>query len=152
AYITGSTDCTDLPVTAGAYQMAAKGNGEDFVAKLNATGTTLVYSTYLGGATSKEREVSPLIQRETLTSRVKPHHWIFLPLRVHSRPSSRLRAAPPLRSLPNSVPMAAPSCTRPISEVRSSPRIRTSQPEAIGSQWMFPATPTSWAQPTQPHS
>jgi len=50
AYITGSTDCTDLPVTAGAYQMAAKGNGEDFVAKLNATGTTLVYCTYLGGS------------------------------------------------------------------------------------------------------
>jgi hypothetical protein len=50
AYITGSTDCTDLPVSRGAFQRTSKGNGEDFVAKLNATGTALVYSTYLGGS------------------------------------------------------------------------------------------------------
>jgi hypothetical protein len=54
AYITGSTDCTDLPVTSGAYQGSYGGSVDDFVAKLNATGTALVYSTYLGG-TGNER-------------------------------------------------------------------------------------------------
>jgi hypothetical protein len=50
SYITGSTDCTDLPVTSAAYQGNYGGNVDDFVAKLNATGTALVYSTYLGGS------------------------------------------------------------------------------------------------------
>lgn len=49
-YITGMTNCTDLPVTSGAYQQTSKGNVDDFVAKLNPTGTALVYSTYLGGS------------------------------------------------------------------------------------------------------
>lgn len=47
AYLTGSTTSTDFPV-AGAFQ-STKGNVDDaFVAKLNAAGTALVYSTYLG--------------------------------------------------------------------------------------------------------
>ena len=52
AYITGYTFSTDFP-TANAYQAACDncGNGPDvFVTKLNATGTALVYSTYLGGS------------------------------------------------------------------------------------------------------
>ena len=54
AYITGATGSTDYPVTAGAFQtinnsVAAKlPNG--FVSKLNATGTSLIYSTLLGGS------------------------------------------------------------------------------------------------------
>jgi hypothetical protein len=50
AYITGSTASTDFPTTAGAFQTTGGGSFNDaFVTKLNATGSGLVYSTYLGG-------------------------------------------------------------------------------------------------------
>jgi hypothetical protein len=52
AYVAGFTDSTDFPYTVGAYQTAYLGGGNQvsngFVAKLNASGTSLVYSTYLG--------------------------------------------------------------------------------------------------------
>ena len=51
AYVAGSTTSPDFPVTAGALQ-AAKGAGtadDAFVAKFNAAGSGLVYSTFLGG-------------------------------------------------------------------------------------------------------
>jgi len=50
-YLTGSTTATDFPVTSGAFQKQI-GNSQAsnaFVSKLDATGSTLVYSTYLGG-------------------------------------------------------------------------------------------------------
>ena len=56
AYLTGWTDSSDFPVTAGAFQMSYKGSagtGNAFVSKLNPAGQgplSLVYSTYLGGA------------------------------------------------------------------------------------------------------
>lgn len=50
AYITGSTTSGDFPTTSGAFRTASKGGLSDaFVAKLNASGDGLVYSTYLGG-------------------------------------------------------------------------------------------------------
>lgn len=49
AYVTGVTVSTDFPATAGAFQTASGGAVSAFIAKLNATGTALVYSTYLGG-------------------------------------------------------------------------------------------------------
>ncbi len=56
AYITGYTGSTKFPVTSGAYQTTNKttaGGGTNvFVTKMNATGTALVYSTYLGGTVS----------------------------------------------------------------------------------------------------
>jgi len=48
AYITGSAGSLDFP-TKGAIQGTQGGSGDAFVAKLNATGQALVYSTYLGG-------------------------------------------------------------------------------------------------------
>jgi hypothetical protein len=48
AYVCGSTLSTNFP-TANALQAANAGNEDVFVAKLNATGSALVYSTYLGG-------------------------------------------------------------------------------------------------------
>jgi len=45
AYATGTTASTDFPVTFGTYQ----GGGDVFVAKLNPSGTGLVYSTFIGG-------------------------------------------------------------------------------------------------------
>ena len=50
AYLTGETSSEDFPTTAGALQTAFGGfPGDSFVAKLNAGGTALVYSTFLGG-------------------------------------------------------------------------------------------------------
>ena len=53
AYVTGYTVSSDFPTTAGASTrrtMAALCDA--FVAKLNASGSGLVYSTYLGGSSN----------------------------------------------------------------------------------------------------
>jgi uncharacterized protein (TIGR03437 family) len=67
AYIAGSTLSTDFPTTPGAYQSMFRGfggqtgkpicndqpwfnSGDAFVAKLNPTGSQLVFSTYVGGS------------------------------------------------------------------------------------------------------
>jgi hypothetical protein len=54
AYVTGSTDSAGAtwnpyPTTWGAYQTGFAGVSEAFVTKLNSTGSSLVYSTYIGG-------------------------------------------------------------------------------------------------------
>src|SRR5713101_6136271 len=51
AYITGETQSTDFPTSAGALQTSCGGIFcfRAFVTKLNAAGSALVYSTYLGG-------------------------------------------------------------------------------------------------------
>jgi Bacterial Ig-like domain (group 3)/Beta-propeller repeat len=51
AYITGWTYSTNFPVTPGAFQTKYNRGGRDaFVARLNPSGSALVYSTYLGGS------------------------------------------------------------------------------------------------------
>jgi len=53
AYVTGLTFSSDFPTTVGAYQIAFAGNptsSNAFMTKLNSLGTTLDYSTYLGGS------------------------------------------------------------------------------------------------------
>jgi hypothetical protein len=51
AYLTGAARSSDFPVTAGAYDTSFNGPGKDaFVAKLSADGSTLLYSTFLGGS------------------------------------------------------------------------------------------------------
>jgi len=54
AYVGGATQSSDFPVTAGAFQTAlGHPNGQaGFAAKLNATGSSLDYATYLGGSTA----------------------------------------------------------------------------------------------------
>ncbi|HZN95091.1 MAG TPA: SBBP repeat-containing protein, partial [Myxococcales bacterium] len=49
AIVTGDTNSTDFPAVA-AFQPTIGGNGDAFVAKLSSSGTSLVYSTYAGGA------------------------------------------------------------------------------------------------------
>jgi len=61
AYIAGYTSDTDFPVTSGAFQTTNKADtntatssdavNNGFIAKLNPTGSALVFSTYLGGTT-----------------------------------------------------------------------------------------------------
>jgi hypothetical protein len=50
AYVAGYTASTNFPTTAGAFDTTLDGSFDGFVAKLNSTGSALVYSTYLGGA------------------------------------------------------------------------------------------------------
>src|SRR5207244_883162 len=48
AYVTGVTGSTDFP-TANAIQPTSGGGADEFVTKINADGSALIYSTYLGG-------------------------------------------------------------------------------------------------------
>jgi Beta-propeller repeat len=50
AYVTGGTRSSDFPVTPGSFQPTYDSPGSAFVTKLNAQGTALIYSTYLGGS------------------------------------------------------------------------------------------------------
>ncbi|HEY3929648.1 MAG TPA: SBBP repeat-containing protein [Candidatus Koribacter sp.] len=50
AFITGSTEDSRYPVTSGAAQAKFGGVVDAFVTKLNATGSALLYSTFLGGS------------------------------------------------------------------------------------------------------
>lgn len=49
AYIVGTTQSTDYPTTSGAQQGSIAGSSDAFVSKLSPDGSSLVYSTYLGG-------------------------------------------------------------------------------------------------------
>ena len=49
AYVTGYAEISDFPTTAGAYQVSYPGA---FALELNATGTSLIYSTFLTGPSS----------------------------------------------------------------------------------------------------
>jgi hypothetical protein len=49
AYVIGETGSLDFPTTAGAFSRTSRGSYDVFLTKLNAGGTGLVYSTYLGG-------------------------------------------------------------------------------------------------------
>jgi uncharacterized protein (TIGR02597 family) len=50
AYVTGFTDSNDFPTTSGAFDRTFGGLMDAFVAKLNANGSALLYSTFLGGS------------------------------------------------------------------------------------------------------
>jgi hypothetical protein len=52
AYVTGNTHSTDYYVTSGAFQTTNERFQDVFVTKLNASGSGLVYSTYIGGDNS----------------------------------------------------------------------------------------------------
>jgi hypothetical protein len=52
AYITGITDSSDFPTTFGTYDPSYNGYEDVFVTALNSKGTTLFYSTFLGGDTT----------------------------------------------------------------------------------------------------
>jgi uncharacterized repeat protein (TIGR01451 family) len=57
AYVVGTTESRDFPVTAGALQPTFGGEnvvGDGFVTKLDPTGSSLLYSTFLGGSNDDE--------------------------------------------------------------------------------------------------
>jgi len=51
AYVAGDAQSADFPTTSNAFQPIKPGHGASgFVSKINASGTSLLYSTYLGGS------------------------------------------------------------------------------------------------------
>ncbi|MDB4534353.1 SBBP repeat-containing protein [Vicingaceae bacterium] len=50
-YVTGQTNSSNFPVTLGAFDQTYKGT-DGYISKLNASGSALIYSTYLGGTTT----------------------------------------------------------------------------------------------------
>ena len=54
AYVTGQTQSLTFPTTAGAFDTTHNGAADTFVAKLDAMGATLLYSTYLGGGGNEQ--------------------------------------------------------------------------------------------------
>lgn len=56
AYISGITGSANFPTTAGALDLTLNGTRDAFVTKLNASGSALVYSTYVGGSAVDEAD------------------------------------------------------------------------------------------------
>ncbi|MBI5756026.1 MAG: SBBP repeat-containing protein [Nitrospirae bacterium] len=54
AYIAGVTSSTDFPTTSPIYGIYGGGPYDAFVTKIDASGTSIVYSTYLGGSMADE--------------------------------------------------------------------------------------------------
>ncbi len=54
AYVTGSTQASNFPTTAGAYDRTYGGGIDAFVSELNSAGSALVYSTFLGGSNTDQ--------------------------------------------------------------------------------------------------
>jgi hypothetical protein len=50
AYVTGDTYSSDFPTTAGAFDMSHNDDYDAFVVKLNPTGSSLSYGTFIGGS------------------------------------------------------------------------------------------------------
>ncbi|MBZ5626979.1 MAG: SBBP repeat-containing protein [Acidobacteriia bacterium] len=50
AYVTGQTKSTNFPTVAGSHSTANAGSFDVFVTKISADGSTLLYSTYVGGS------------------------------------------------------------------------------------------------------
>jgi len=54
AYVAGTTNSTNFPVTSGAPQSSRGGGNDAFLAKLNSAGSARIYSTFIGGAQDEE--------------------------------------------------------------------------------------------------
>ena len=66
AYITGWTDAKDFPVTPGSFQSQFGGGGWDaFLTKLSGDGTSLIFSTYLGGGGGLSHDTGKAIALDT---------------------------------------------------------------------------------------
>jgi hypothetical protein len=70
AYVAGETVSTDFPMAAavqGANAAVSAGSTNAFVAKFSADGSTLIYSTYLGGSTDINTALGGIVGGDTAT-------------------------------------------------------------------------------------
>jgi hypothetical protein len=51
-YLAGGTSSADFPITIGAFDQVLNGTTDGFLMKLNNTGSSLIYSTYIGGTST----------------------------------------------------------------------------------------------------
>jgi hypothetical protein len=51
-YLTGNITSSDFPITIGAYDTSFHGNADVFISKVDSTGSSLIYSSYLGGSSN----------------------------------------------------------------------------------------------------
>jgi hypothetical protein len=88
AYVTGATNSTDFPTTAGAFQRSYGGGPFDaFVTKLDPAGTRLVYSTFLGDTHYDEGNaiaVDPAGRAVVTGKTVSPDFPVVHPLAPHT--------------------------------------------------------------------
>jgi beta-propeller repeat-containing protein len=88
AFVTGATDSTDFPTTRAAFQPSYGGGPFDaFVTKLDATGTRLVYSTFVGDTHYDESNAIAVDQddRAVFTGKTaSPNFPVVRPLAPHS--------------------------------------------------------------------
>ena len=113
AYVSGYTFSADFPVTSNGFQQVNNGTANvdvnAFVSRLNATGTGLIDSTYLGGTGltkgGSSNSAGPIrlamkpwewlwMPWEISMPRESPHRRTFQPLRAHTRRPTR---PPPIR-------------------------------------------------------
>jgi hypothetical protein len=71
AFLASDTTSTDFPTTRGAFQTSNRGGFDQTVTKLNAKGTGLVYSTYLGGTGDDRTGLRRAIV-------VRPNGWAYV--------------------------------------------------------------------------
>lgn len=53
--VAGETNSTDFPTTPSGFQLSNRGGSDAFVTRLDASGSSLLYSTYLGGSGNLDR-------------------------------------------------------------------------------------------------
>jgi hypothetical protein len=64
AFVSGYTYSADFPTTPGAYDRTLDGEYDSFVSKLDPTGSTLLYSTFLGGSNERDYVYGIGVDRE----------------------------------------------------------------------------------------
>jgi RHS repeat-associated protein len=63
AFIAGLTNSSNFPTTSGAFKTSYPGGQSSFVAKVNPSGSTLVYSTYLAGSSGGDAAYAIAVDR-----------------------------------------------------------------------------------------
>jgi Beta-propeller repeat len=143
-YVTGLTNSLDFPTTRGVFQRTfGGGEGDAFVAKLNRSGSGLVWSTYLGGdafdvavGLDVDRRGNVVVTGETTSTGFPTTPGAFQP---------SFGGGPGDGFVTKSTPRAPGWSTRPSSAARAPTAPTTGS-------WTRQATSTSTASPTPPTS
>ena len=163
AYVTGWTRSTDLSAPAGEDPglLGTGGSGDAFITKLSADGSTVLYSTYLGGSNFDagvgigvdDEKNNVYVRRHDVVAPIRlPDDSRRLPLRPgrllrsEARPGGRPRLLDVHRRLEHLQPGRPWPCTAPvtppvsISPARPSAGIRP-RPMPFGGTWSVTAMP-----------